>query len=41
MFYQTLLSPHVKQSEIITDKHGMFHLPYQLPKDSELRILEN
>ena len=31
MFYQILLSPQVKQSVIITDKHGIYKLPHELP----------
>ena len=32
MFYQILVSPQVKQSTIITYKHGVYDLPYELPK---------
>ena len=36
MFYQILISPQVKRSEIITYKHGI----YELPNDLKLRNLE-
>ena len=36
MFYQILLSPQVKQSAIISNKHGI-----NLPNDLRLRILGN
>ena len=38
MFYQIL---PVKQSAIITYKHGIYQLPHELPKDLRLKILEN
>ena len=33
MFYQTLLSPQVKQNAITTDKHYMYELPHELLND--------
>ena len=41
MDYQMLLSPKWKQLTIITYKHGMYELPYELPNDLRLRILGN
>ena len=37
MFYQTILSPQVKQKVIISSKQGTF----DLPNDLYFRILEN
>ena len=31
MFYQMFLSPKVRQSVIITYKHGIYELPNELP----------
>ena len=39
MFYQISLSPHLKQSVIISDKHDIYHLPPKLLKNLKLRIL--
>ena len=39
MFYQILLLPQVKRSAIISNKHGLYELPQELPKD--LRIIGN
>ena len=39
MFDQILLSPQVKGSMIINNKHGMYELPHNLPEDLRLRIL--
>ena len=39
MFYQTFLSPQVKQWVIITYKHGIYELPHKLPNDLKLRKL--
>ena len=36
MFYQTSLSPQVKQSAIISNKHDMYELPNELPNDLRL-----
>ena len=33
MFYQTFLSPQVKRCAIITYKHNIYELPYELPND--------
>ena len=33
MFYQIFLSPQVKRCAIITSKHGIYELPYELPND--------
>ena len=41
MFYQIFLSPQVKRCAIITYKHGIYELPYELPNDLRLRKLEN
>ena len=39
MFYQNSLSPQVKRSVIITNKHGINELPHKLPNDiSRLRF---
>ena len=41
MFYQTFLSPQVKQCVIITYKHGIYELPHELPNHLKPRILGN
>ena len=41
MFYQIFLSPQVKRCAIITYKHDIYELPYELPNDLRLRILGN
>ena len=41
MFHQIVLSPQVKQFEIITYKHGIYELRHKLPSDLRLRMLEN
>ena len=41
MFYDTFLSPQVKQCGIITYKHGIYELPQELPNNLRLRILGN
>ena len=33
MFYQIFLAPQVKRCGIITYKHGIYELPYELPND--------
>ena len=39
MFYQNSLSPQVKRSVIISNKHGINELPHKLPNDiSRLRF---
>ena len=39
MFYQIFLSPKVKRWAIITYKHGLCELPYELPNNLRLTIL--
>ena len=39
MFYQTFLSPQAKQIVIISNKHGIYELPHELPND--LRLYKN
>ena len=39
MFYQSFLSPQVKPSAIIGNKHDIYDLPQELPNDLRLRIL--
>ena len=34
-------SPPVKRSVIISNKHGIYELPHELPNDLRLRILGN
>ena len=41
MFYQIFLSPQVKRSVIINNKHGIYELPHELSNDLSLRILGN
>ena len=41
MFYQIFLSPQVKRSAIISNKHGIYQLPRHLPNDLRLRTLGN
>ena len=41
MFYQTSLSPQVKQCVIITYKHGIYEFSHKLPNDLGLTILRN
>ena len=41
MFYQIFLSPQVKRIVIISNKHGIYGLPKELPNDLWLRILGN
>ena len=38
MFYQILLSPQVKRSAIICNKHGIYELPHELSNDLRLRM---
>ena len=33
VFYQISLSPKVKRWAIITNKHGVYELPHELPND--------
>ena len=41
MFYQTFLSPQVKRCGIITNKHGIYELPDELPNNLGFRTLGN
>ena len=41
MFDQIFLSPQVKRSVIISNKHGTYELSYELPNNLRLRILGN
>ena len=41
MFYQTFLSPQVKQCAIITYKHGIYELPHKLRNNLRLWELGN
>ena len=41
MFDQVFVSLQVKQSEIISNKHGTYKLPHELPNELRLRILGN
>ena len=37
MFYQIFLSPQVKRIVIISNKHGIYELPDELPNDLRLK----
>ena len=39
--FQIFLSPQVKGSIVIINKHGIYELPHELPNDFRLRILQN
>ena len=41
MLLQIFLAPQAKRSAIIGTKHGIHELPYELPIDLRLWILEN
>ena len=41
MFYQIFLFPQVKQSKIISNKHGIYKMPHEMLNDVKLRILGN
>ena len=41
VFYQVLLSPQVKWSVIIRNKHFVYELSDELPNDLRLKILRN
>ena len=41
LLYQIFFSPQVEQSMTISNKHGIYELPEELPKDLRLRILGN
>ena len=38
---QIFFSPQVTRSVIISDKHGIYELPHDLPHDLSFRILGN
>ena len=38
---QIFISPKIKRSVIISNKHGIYELPHELPNDLRLKILEN
>ena len=40
-YFEIFLLPQVKQSMIISNKHGVYKLPYKLPNDLKLRIFRN
>ena len=40
-FFEICFSPQVNLCPIITDKHGIYELPYELLNDLRLRILRN
>ena len=41
ILYQNFFSLQVKQSVIMSNKHGIYDLPQELPNDLKLRILGN
>ena len=41
MFYKVFFWPQVKQSVIISNKHGIYKLTHELPDDLRLKILGN
>ena len=41
MFYQIFFSPQVKQCMIISNKHGIYKLPHELPNELRHEILGN
>ena len=41
LFYQIFLSPQVKPTVIISNKHGIYELSHELPNDLSLKILGN
>ena len=40
MFDQIFLLPQMKRSVIVSNKHGIYELPHELPNDLRLRIFE-
>ena len=40
ILFQVFCSLQVKGSMIISNKHGTYKLPYELPNDLKIRILE-
>ena len=41
MFDKVFVSPQVKRIVIISNKHGIYELPHELPNDLGLRTFEN
>ena len=41
MFYQIFSTPQVKQSALISNKHGIHKFPYELPNTFRLTIIGN
>ena len=41
ILYQIFLLPQVQRKIIISNKQGIYELPYELPNDLRLRILGN
>ena len=41
MFDKIFVSPQVKWMVIISNKHGIYELPYELPNDLRLKTLGN
>ena len=41
LLYQIFLSPQVKPTVIISNKHGIYELSPELPNDLSLKILGN
>ena len=41
ILYKMFFSPQVKRSVIISNKHGIYELPHELPNDLRLKILQN
>ena len=41
MFYPIFVSSQVEQNVIVSNKHGIYNLPHELPSDLRLRILGN
>ena len=39
MFYESFVSPQVKRIVIISNKHGIFKFPHDLPNNVRLRTL--
>ena len=37
ILYQSFISPKVKQNVIISNRHGIYELPHELPNDFKLR----
>ena len=41
MFNELFYSPQVKLCGTVSNKHGMYELPHELPNDLRLRIFGN